>query len=401
MSVTVRPLSTAEHLAFIRSRSSVSFLQTPAWARVKTEWRSESLGLFEGRELVGATLVLHRPVPKLKRYTLAYLPEGPAADWSGELSPWLDPLTDHLKRNGAFGVRMGPPVATACWRAEQVKQGIADESVHRLGDLTPSARDAVGAWSRLDALVNNASSFYPTPIGETTPAEWDDLFVSNARAPFFLAQALRPAGYDGEVVLLIALLQNLGRLLVQYHFADEAAQIRRLMQPVPSEKADEPPQPGMSEEAASLAVLGVDIESLGAAVARHWGLSDEVLHMVRRLNPTQPVRSADTDDDMLRATASAANEVFDALALLLFMLAAPVFTFFISPLFSQLSRRHEFQADAYAMAQASGADLSSALLKLYEDNASTLTPDPVYVKFYYSHPPALERLSRMHPLGQP
>lgn len=91
----------------------------------------------------------------------------------------------------------------------------------------------------------------------------------------------------------------------------------------------------------------------------------------------------------------------DALALLLFMLAAPVFTFFISPLFSQLSRRHEFQADAYAMAQASGADLSSALLKLYEDNASTLTPDPVYVKFYYSHPPALERLSRMHPLGQP
>ena len=91
----------------------------------------------------------------------------------------------------------------------------------------------------------------------------------------------------------------------------------------------------------------------------------------------------------------------DALALLLFMLAAPVFTFFISPLFSQLSRRHEFQADAYAMAQASGADLSSALLKLYEDNASTLTPDPVYVKFYYSHPPATERLARMHTPAHP
>lgn len=85
----------------------------------------------------------------------------------------------------------------------------------------------------------------------------------------------------------------------------------------------------------------------------------------------------------------------NALALLLFMLAVPVFTFFISPLFTQLSRRHEFQADAYAVAQASGTDLSSALLKLYEDNASTLTPDPVYVKFYYSHPPATERLARM------
>jgi len=85
----------------------------------------------------------------------------------------------------------------------------------------------------------------------------------------------------------------------------------------------------------------------------------------------------------------------DALALLLFMLVVPMFTFFISPLFSQQSRRHEFQADAYAVAQASGADLASALLKLYEDNASTLTPDPVYVKFYYSHPPATERLARM------
>lgn len=92
------------------------------------------------------------------------------------------------------------------------------------------------------------------------------------------------------------------------------------------------------------------------------------------------------------ATAAAPN---DALALLLFMLVVPVFTFFISPIFSQLSRRHEFQADAYAVAQASGTDLSSALLKLYEDNASTLTPDPVYVKFYYSHPPATERLARM------
>jgi STE24 endopeptidase len=85
----------------------------------------------------------------------------------------------------------------------------------------------------------------------------------------------------------------------------------------------------------------------------------------------------------------------DALALLLFLLAVPVFTVFISPLFAQLSRKHEFEADAYAISQTSGADLSSALLKLYEDNASTLTPDPVFVKFYYSHPPASERLARM------
>jgi STE24 endopeptidase len=85
----------------------------------------------------------------------------------------------------------------------------------------------------------------------------------------------------------------------------------------------------------------------------------------------------------------------DALALLLFMLALPVFTYFVSPLLAQLSRKHEFEADAYACAHADGRDLAGALLKLHEDNASTLTPDPLYVRFYYSHPPAGERLAAL------
>jgi len=85
----------------------------------------------------------------------------------------------------------------------------------------------------------------------------------------------------------------------------------------------------------------------------------------------------------------------DALALLLFVLAGPVFSYFAAPVFAGLSRRHEYEADAYACKQASGRDLSAALLKLYEDNASTLTPDRLYVRFYYSHPPAGERLAHM------
>jgi STE24 endopeptidase len=89
---------------------------------------------------------------------------------------------------------------------------------------------------------------------------------------------------------------------------------------------------------------------------------------------------------------SAAN---DALALLLFMLVVPVFVFFVSPLMASLSRRHEFQADAYACRQASGADLAQALLKLHEDNAATLTPDPLYVRFFYSHPPAAQRIAAL------
>ena len=84
-----------------------------------------------------------------------------------------------------------------------------------------------------------------------------------------------------------------------------------------------------------------------------------------------------------------------ALALILFMLVTPVFGYFLSPLMAQLSRKHEFEADAYAVRQTGKTALPAALLKLYEDNASTLTPDPLYVKFYYSHPPAGERLARM------
>lgn len=91
----------------------------------------------------------------------------------------------------------------------------------------------------------------------------------------------------------------------------------------------------------------------------------------------------------------------DALALLLFMLALPLFTFFISPLMALSSRRDEFQADAFAVAQTSAQHLSAALLKLYEDNASTLTPDPLFVKFYYSHPSAAERLARMQAIALP
>jgi STE24 endopeptidase len=85
----------------------------------------------------------------------------------------------------------------------------------------------------------------------------------------------------------------------------------------------------------------------------------------------------------------------DALALLLFLLAGPVFGFLVAPLFTALSRKQEFEADAYACRHTSACDLRAALLKLYEDNASTLTPDRLYVRFYYSHPPAGERLAAM------
>lgn len=85
----------------------------------------------------------------------------------------------------------------------------------------------------------------------------------------------------------------------------------------------------------------------------------------------------------------------DALALILFFLAVPVFTFWLTPLASWLSRRDEFQADRYAAAQCPPEQLVSALVKLYDDNAATLTPDPVHSAFYDSHPPAVTRIQNL------
>jgi STE24 endopeptidase len=85
----------------------------------------------------------------------------------------------------------------------------------------------------------------------------------------------------------------------------------------------------------------------------------------------------------------------EGLALVLFFLAAPVFLFFVTPLGSLSSRKHEFEADAFAASQTDAQHLVNALVKLYEDNASTLTPDPLYTAFYYSHPPASQRIDRL------
>jgi STE24 endopeptidase len=84
-----------------------------------------------------------------------------------------------------------------------------------------------------------------------------------------------------------------------------------------------------------------------------------------------------------------------AAALALFVLVVPQFTFFLHPLTSHFSRKHEFEADAYATSNADPAKLAQALVKLYRDNASTLTPDPLHSAFYDSHPPAAVRIARL------
>lgn len=158
---------------------------------------------------------------------------------------------------------------------------------------------------------------WPGPLSPGGAAQLQRL-VDRVRLAAATAQVLRPAGYDAEVVFLVVMLQNLGRLLVCYHFPDEAEQIVQLMHTVsapPGSEPGTPDQPGMNETSASLAVLGVDIEALGAAVAKHWSLGDEVQQMMRRVPKDRPVRSADGDAEMLRTVASLANEVVDAVHL--------------------------------------------------------------------------------------
>jgi len=143
--VVVRAIRADEHLAYVRSLPSASFLQTPAWGRVKSEWTAESVGFYAGPVLVGAGLVLYRQLPGIRR-SLAYLPEGPVLDWArADVPALLDGLAAHLRSRAAFGIRMGPAVVTRRWHAGTIKTAIADPTVHRLGDVTPDESCEVGA----------------------------------------------------------------------------------------------------------------------------------------------------------------------------------------------------------------------------------------------------------------
>lgn len=131
VTLAVRAITADQHRAWIATRPSVSFLQLPEWGEVKAGWRHESLGWFRGSRLVGAGLVLYRPVPRLPQRSLAYLPEGPDIDWTGgehpdvPLEDWLTPLLAHAKARGAFQVKMGPPVALRRWESSTIKSALA------------------------------------------------------------------------------------------------------------------------------------------------------------------------------------------------------------------------------------------------------------------------------------
>lgn len=143
--LVVRTIDAATHATFAREHSA-SFLQTPAWARVKSDWAAESLGWFHDGVLTGTALVLYRRVPGTRR-SLAYVPEGPTLLWNATgTSPgrWLGPMVEHLRRRKAFAVRIGPGTTIRVWSGPTAKRGLADQSVRHFADLPADVHPAVG-----------------------------------------------------------------------------------------------------------------------------------------------------------------------------------------------------------------------------------------------------------------
>ena len=141
--LTVHSMTHEAHLGFVNDAHG-SFLQTPAWGKVKSDWSHLSLGWFKGDALVGAGLVLMRQTPVIKRY-LAYLPEGPVIDWRRYGANAVTvPLLAHLKRCGVFTVKMGPQVPVRRWHASTLKEVIAAGGASHIGDVPADGTDDGG-----------------------------------------------------------------------------------------------------------------------------------------------------------------------------------------------------------------------------------------------------------------
>lgn len=308
-----------------------------------------------GRELVRLPWTTRLPVPEALRAIANRCTSGQvrlhytiARTLLGALTGWLDsqaqegggPLSLLLDRLRTVGVLPALPglaarVASVTSGESQRTDEIADqvltdmalsfELVRTLNTAQVQGTQVQGnapvlTLGRIISLIGvngvrlaaNSLRAWPGPLSDAHAAALMAA-MDRARLAGHFAQVLLPAGFDAQVIYLITVMQNLGRLMLRYHFADEAEQMQQLMKSNPGDTASNASdQPGLSEEAAAFAVVGVDVESLGSVVARNWGLGDDLLLLTRRLPPDAVVRKPDSDADVLRLTASAANDCVDA-----------------------------------------------------------------------------------------
>ncbi len=142
--LSVRPVSATEHLDFVSSCASASYLQCPSWGVMPPRWTPESVGWFDGSVLRGVGLVLYRRVPAMG--SLAYIGEGPVVDWAG-LGPEriLESLLAYLRTRGVFSVKIAPDLVLRRWGIETLRSVLRSPGPGRLRDVPPDDVGEVAA----------------------------------------------------------------------------------------------------------------------------------------------------------------------------------------------------------------------------------------------------------------
>lgn len=216
-------------------------------------------------------------------------------------------------RNNEISERIVQDVSLSLEMLRQVNRGRVQDGAGHSAVITVRRAVAMlgtsGVRRSLQALPE-----WPGNLAEPAAAAlMEDM--NRARLGGGVAQVLAPAGFDPEVLHLVTLMQSLGRMLVQRHFPNEAQHIRELMQPEPSCGVSGAFTPGLTEEAASFGVLGINSESLALAVVASWGLGDDMLRLMRRIPANRAVHAPSSEIEWFRIAASAANEVVEALTM--------------------------------------------------------------------------------------
>jgi non-specific serine/threonine protein kinase len=226
----------------------------------------------------------------------------------------VDDLVDIVVKNPALCWEMLRSVNTANYRSHGADEGVTTltRAIQLLGQqgirkVATSVRAWPGALGAQTSLAGEEGRQAILELGKELRLTCLAGHVARLMAPFSI---------HDEEASLCAMSQRLGWLLILYHFPEEAAQIRRLMEPGPPADAEsKTPAPGMSMEAAASAVLGINVDELSIDIMRHWGLHERLIHAARPLSRSTPVRTPTTPEDTLRTVASLGNEIVSTLGL--------------------------------------------------------------------------------------
>jgi len=209
-----------------------------------------------------------------------------------------------------------PGLVVETLRAVNISMGAASRTGVVAGSVLGLRRSVVMLGMEGLRDLMRTVKIWPMDLGESAAEHFLEV-QGRIQAAMHVALALRPPGYDEEVVRVVTLMQGLGRLILAYHLPEASAHLQGMIQswrtlpPGPADARAQAP----SEEQASLGILGVTVDDLGSAVARYCGLDEPTVRILRRLPMSAPVHATQDDDELLRMTASCAHESLDALSL--------------------------------------------------------------------------------------